>query len=274
MPSIRCGVGEPADDVDHLTTLAAAAESLESASVPFALGIWDLLAFAIPGSLQLALLGYLGVRLGWLDLRQLLDVPSAVLLAGLAIVCYLLGHLSYAPGKLFDRLTSVRLQHRTEHVRRDFVSENPAARESRFLSADVYLLLTAAELRAREVAMEISRLLASSLMMRNCAVPLSLASATATVELFIRADRAAVAVCAVGLLAATVAALERGIRIRSWALSKALEIAFMLPEIEQQLRMQAHGPALAPVGTTAIAGRVQEAEPVNEPLRVPEQSAT
>jgi hypothetical protein len=204
--------------------------------VTIALGIWDLLALGIPGALQLALFGYIAVRMQWLDLDSLLREPSGLLFMALAVLSFLLGHLFYVPGKLFDRLTSRSLQRRSESVKRHFLERNPAARDCVFLDLDVYLLHAAVELKAREVASEISRLLASALMMRNAAVPLSLATVTALVELYLRHFPTPAIVAAIGFATATYTSVKRSVRVRGWALSKAFELAFWIPEIEQQLR--------------------------------------
>ena len=44
------------------------------------LGVFDLLAYAVPGSLYLAVFGYASHRAGWIDVPGLLDLPSLLLL--------------------------------------------------------------------------------------------------------------------------------------------------------------------------------------------------
>jgi hypothetical protein len=210
--------------------------------VTIALGIWDLLALGIPGALQLALLGYIAVRMQWINLEAVLKEPSGLLFVAIAVLSYLLGHLFYMPGKVFDGLTRRSLQRRHEQVRRNFVQRTPAARDCAFLDADVYLLHAAIELKAREVASEISRLLAASLMMRNSVVPLVQAALVALVELYLRHYPSHALVAAIGFGTAAIASVLRSIRIRGWALSKAYEIAFWMPEIEQQLRAASQHP--------------------------------
>ena len=44
------------------------------------LGIFDLLAYAVPGSLYLTALAYTSHRAGWIDVPSLLGLPSLLLL--------------------------------------------------------------------------------------------------------------------------------------------------------------------------------------------------
>jgi hypothetical protein len=66
------------------------------------LSIFDLFAYTVPGSLYLALLAYVSDRVGWLDLSGASNLNTTVLLIGAALVCYLLGHLTYRLGRFVD----------------------------------------------------------------------------------------------------------------------------------------------------------------------------
>jgi len=214
--------------------------------VTFALGIFDLFAYAIPGALQLCLLMYLGERLRWLDVHTLSEVPSGVLFVALVLASYLLGHLDYALGALFDRVQT-RGSDRWRAARATFLARNPNARDRAFVDADLQLLLAAVELHAREVAAEISRLRAAGLMLRNSAVPLALGAFTAGVESALGPARVHAGVVAALLALATLIALRRSLRLRSWALAKTFELAFWIPDIDSKVR----GVTLAPSVTVA-----------------------
>jgi predicted benzoate:H+ symporter BenE len=54
------------------------------------LSIYDLFAYAIPGSLYLALLAYLGDRLGWVSLEGATSLSTTILLIGAVLASYLL----------------------------------------------------------------------------------------------------------------------------------------------------------------------------------------
>jgi hypothetical protein len=210
--------------------------------VIFTLGIFDLFAYAIPGSLQLCLLCYLADRSHLIDVRVVLQAPSGFTFVGLALLSYLLGHLTYALGGLLDRVIPPRYRRgassdktRSEG-RHAFVHRNPGARGRAFVEADAHLLLAAVELTAREAAAEISRLRASGLMLRNTSVPLAFGALVGISEsVFARARGPALAVAA-GLTLASVLAVRRGAHLRGWALSKTLELSYWIPDIDSKLR--------------------------------------
>jgi hypothetical protein len=209
----------------------------------FALGIFDLFTYAIPGVLQLSLLAYIAARLHWIDLGAVLSGPGALVFAGVAIVGYLLGHLTYAFAGALDRLPPKRRD--IIAARAAFESRNPAARGRPFVSAHTGLLFAAIELHNREAAAEVARLQAVGLMVRNSAIPLAGGAVVAVVEL-IAGDSRAFAACAAVLLAGlTVAAVNRGQRLRSWATVKTLELAFWVPDIDEKVRVREEPPARA-----------------------------
>ena len=65
------------------------------------LGVYDVFGYAAPGSLYLALLAYVGSRLGWFDPMQLLRANTALTVIGAALASYLLGHMTYVLGLAF-----------------------------------------------------------------------------------------------------------------------------------------------------------------------------
>ena len=221
-------------------------------TVTFALSIYDLFAYAIPGALQLLLLLYLGQRWHWVNAQALTQVPSGLLLVGMTLVSYLLGHLQYPVGWLFDRLARSRGRLRWETARQVFLSRNPSAKGRHFIDADVHLLLAAVELHAREVAAEISRLRAAGLMLRSCAVPLACGALSAAVELAITPARLTASAVAALLTVATIMAINHSIRLRAWALAKTFELAFWVPGIDDKISATAASLiAIAPTSAPA-----------------------
>jgi hypothetical protein len=59
------------------------------------LSVFDLFAYAIPGSLYLSVLVYLLNRNGWVDLSAATNLNTAVLLVSAALASYLAGHITY-----------------------------------------------------------------------------------------------------------------------------------------------------------------------------------
>jgi hypothetical protein len=67
------------------------------------LGVFDIFAYSVPGSLYLALLLFVLDQTGWVDIDQVGDLNSTILVAGGIIASYLLGHLTYAPRRFLGR---------------------------------------------------------------------------------------------------------------------------------------------------------------------------
>lgn len=101
------------------------------------------------------------------------------------------------------------------------------------IDADPFVLLAVAELRAREIAVEVGRLRAAGLMLRNRVPALLLALLVAAYEAVAGSDRPAAAASAALLLLGSYAAARRGQKMRKWAVSKTLEIAYwVVPAVE------------------------------------------
>lgn len=67
------------------------------------LGVYDLFAYAAPGSGYLALVIYVADRLSWVDPLRLLQSNTAVVIISGAILSYLLGHITYRLGYILSR---------------------------------------------------------------------------------------------------------------------------------------------------------------------------
>jgi len=193
--------------------------------VTLALGIFDVFTYAIPGSLYLTLLVYVAARAGWLPLDAAGGFDTSVLLIGVALASYLLGHVTYRLGSLLNRLVPPR-DHLRAGAAREFTDRVPGAKARRLASVDPQLLLAAVEARSKDVAVEISRLRAVGLMLQNAAPALLLGGLVAVVELAAGPRPPAAACCAALLFAGALAAVRRGRTLRRWSLMKTYELAF------------------------------------------------
>jgi hypothetical protein len=201
----------------------------------FTLGIFDLFACAVPGSLYLALFVYVAQVSDWIDVTQAGNISSVLLIVVIAIVSFLLGHITYPLVEMIERV--FRLQRlRALDAKRDFVAKCPASANRSFLHADPFVLLAAAELHDKEVAAEISRLRATGLMLRNSSLALVFAAITAFFQLTLGGYRRPAIICVIMFLLATVGSYWHGETLSHWANTKTLEICSLLPGIDDKLK--------------------------------------
>lgn len=199
----------------------------------FVVGIFDLLTYAIPGSLYLTFAGYLVVRLHLQTGISLTSGPTWLLVVAVVLASYLLGYLAYPIGSAINKLVPNR---RRFNPLREFLHRVPPAADRAFVKADSHLLQAAVELHDKEAAAEISRLRAAGLMLRNCAPPMVLGLGAAVVEVF-ASDHLALALGAVVIFGALAAALViQGRRLSRWATIKTLELSFWLPDIDERYK--------------------------------------
>ena len=192
----------------------------------FALGIYDLFAYSIPGFLYMSVFGYIANRVGWIafDLKDLKDVPSLLIVLGVAIAAYLIGHVTWPLSRLVDRLS-----HRLwpwPDAAKIILERDPDVEKIGYLRHSRFLLQARAELTNREVASEISRMRAIGLMLRNCTIPLLIASMCAVVELAVGEQKMFAGVLATLLF---LAALGAGIQSRTmgqWSILKTFELSY------------------------------------------------
>ncbi|MGH3911360.1 MAG: hypothetical protein ACRDRM_11080 [Pseudonocardiaceae bacterium] len=199
----------------------------------FAVGIFDLFTYTIPGSLYLAFFGYLGARLHWIDPGVVGRSPVVVLVIAIVVASYLLGYVAYPLGAATNRVLPRR---RIRRPREEFVRRNPAARGRDYVRADPFLLLSAVQLHDKEAAAEVTRLRAGGLMLRNSAPPLMLGSVAAIVELSLGRNPVFAAGCAVLLAAGFCSLIVQGRRLGHWASLKTLELCFWLPDVDERCR--------------------------------------
>jgi hypothetical protein len=212
----------------------------------FTLNIFDLFAYTIPGSLYLVVLLYISDRLDWLDLRGAENLNTAVLLIGAALGSYLLGHITYQLGRFVDRVLLPSWRTGFPGAKQQFLSHVPTPKARLLVQVDPYLLLTAAEIRAQEGAVEISRLRAGGLMLRTAVPALLLGSMVSLVELVIGNNRPFAALYSVVFILAALSALRHGREQSEWAVHKTFEVAFWIPEVDDLIKSWNPSPSSDP----------------------------
>ena len=192
----------------------------------FALGIYDLFAYSIPGLMYISVLGFVAARADWLaiDLKDLKDVPSLLVVVAVAVCAYLVGHVTWPLGRYVGRL-SYRWRpwpDATEVI----ADRDPDAAKSGYLKHSRNLLQARAELTNREVASEISRMRAVALMLRNCVIPFLLSAVCASVEVVNGGGRFLAGVLATLFALAAVGALMQFRTMMQWATLKTYELSY------------------------------------------------
>ncbi|MGW7538183.1 hypothetical protein [Amycolatopsis sp. NPDC054798] len=196
----------------------------------FAIGLFDLFAYAVPGALHLAVLAYLAGRLHWIDLAAVARGPGVLVVIGVAVASYLLGYLAYPMGARAARWLP---QRRKRNAREEFLRRNPSAHGCAFVEADSFLLLSALQLHDADGAMEATRLRTAGLMLRNASPAMAFGLAASVVELIAGSHRV-FAACAAALFAVACPALVAQGRLMShWASVKTLELSYWVPEVEE-----------------------------------------
>jgi len=199
----------------------------------FTLGVYDLFTYAVPGSLYLALLTYIADRLSWVSAATILHSNTTLVIIAAAVASYLLGHATYQLGRALSHAYG---RHKDpEDAAQEFANRVPAARGRAFLRANRGVLQAAVEVYASQSAVEIVRLRAISLMLRNSA-PVFLLGALAAVAEAISDQRQVVAgCCAVVFLLAAIGCLTQSVNIGHWANMKTFELAYWVPDIDAYL---------------------------------------
>jgi hypothetical protein len=199
------------------------------------LGIFDLLAYAIPGSLYLTTFAYVAHRAGWIDVPGLLGLPTLLLLIGLAVAAFLTGQASHPLGRLVDRINPFGSGELPEAARAEFSRRNAIATQRKFLQLDPYTLLAALEVDDTEAAADVSRLRSIGLMLSRSVPALALAALTAFVEIFVGGTPLFAGLT--GLVIALVAAgcLQQSATFLKWAIIRTYELSFWNGDIDARL---------------------------------------
>ncbi|GAA1021025.1 MULTISPECIES: hypothetical protein [Amycolatopsis] len=196
----------------------------------FAVGIFDLFSFAVPGAVQLSLLVYVLDRLGVVHVAALTSAPGALLVAGAVVASYLLGHLFHP---LAAQLNRFRPRRDAEEARQEFIAGVPQARDRAYVRANPALLVAAAELHDKDAAGEIVRMRAQSVMLRNIAFAFTMATVVALVQTATGPHRVIAAGAAALSLLGAVGALGSGRKVWHMSRIKTLEICYWIPDIDE-----------------------------------------
>jgi hypothetical protein len=201
----------------------------------FILGIFDLLAYAIPGSLYLITFAYVSHRAGWIDVPSLLGLPSLVLIIALAVAAFLTGQASHPLGRIVDRFNPFGSKEPSKEAREEFVRRNAIATPRRFLQLDPFTLLAALEADDREAAADVFRLRSVGLMLSRSVPALTLGAVIALVEIF--TGRLPLFAALTSLVLALVAAgcLSQASAFRKWAIIRTYELSFWNDDMDERL---------------------------------------
>ncbi|WP_340681549.1 hypothetical protein LCL61_22655 [Amycolatopsis coloradensis] len=229
----------------------------------FAIGVFDLFAYTIPGALYVAFFGYLGTKLHILTAASIGGVPTVVLVVVIVLLSFLLGYLAYPLGEALERIVPRR---RSRDAAKEFVRRMPAAKDRPFLKENPHLLLCALQLQDKEVAADVSRVRASGLMVRNCAPPLLFGAVAAIVEIFAGKRPFIAAGIAVLLVFASLTLVTQGRKFGLWAGMKTFELCFWLPDIDEKLAAPQNDEA-SKTPATATSTQPPSTSPVIPPSR-------
>jgi len=192
--------------------------------VNLALSVFDVFAHAIPGSLYLGLTFYALWRMRMTEVILALSISGAVTAVVLAFASYLLGHATYGAGRWISRVS--RTSARPDRVRAEMRKRSPDARDRHFMDRDPFELLARLELEHPTAAAEVSRLRASSLMLRSCTPALLLIFVMSVVEAALGSSGWRCAGIATLAVILAVACARRGRVLADWAHMKTLELAY------------------------------------------------
>jgi hypothetical protein len=199
------------------------------------LSVYDIFAYAVPGAMYLTLITYVFTRLSWIDPARVLSGNTTLVVLGAALACYVAGHASYALGRILQH--GVRIWKKDmDDAREEFSRRLPAAKDRAFLRADRPTLQAAIEVNGTGAALEVIRLRAISLMLRNVVPALILGAIVSMVEA-IHGDSPAFAIsCFIILLLSATGSFWHASRMSHWANLKTLEVAYWVPGIDENLQ--------------------------------------
>lgn len=197
----------------------------------FAVGVYDLFAYSIPGAIYLALAGYLGERADWFD-RDEIDLGSLSGLLAFVVVAYFVGQLAYRPAQ---RLSwAIRGTGATSAAARgEFRQENAAIASRPFVAADHFLLLAAVQKHNPEAAADIAKFRAAGIMLRTATPAFVAGTVAALVEVVVGdQSRTAATVAAVVFALGAYLAFEGDLRLRMWSIKTTLQAACWIPGVD------------------------------------------
>jgi hypothetical protein len=201
----------------------------------FILGIFDLLAYAIPGSLYLTTFAYVSHRAGWIDVPALVGLPSLLLLIGLAVAAFLTGQAAHPLGRMIDRINPFGSTALAEEAREEFLRRNAVAAPRKFLKLDPFTLLAALEADDREAAADVFRLRSVGLMLSRGVPALVLGAVIAFVEIFTGSLRLFAALSGLVLVLVAVGCLYQAVAFQKWAILRTYELTFWSDDMDARL---------------------------------------
>jgi hypothetical protein len=200
-----------------------------------ALGIFDIFTYIVPGSIYSALFTYLLVRLGWLEIPPVAQINTTLVVIIGLILAYLIGHITYLAGRALRHLLRARYVDFAE-ARTEFLRRVPTAAGRPFVTAERSVVLAGIEVNQPAPAIEIARLRAVGLMLRNCTPALLLSSFVALAEVYFSGVPVmGLSVFAFFLIAAAGSYIQSQ-QLTHWADLKTLEVAFWIAELDDRLR--------------------------------------
>jgi hypothetical protein len=199
------------------------------------LGVFDLIAYAIPGSLYLATFTYVAHRAGWIDAPSILGIPSLLLLIALAVATFLVGQAAQALGGLIDRTNPFGSAELPGRAKEEFLRRNPVAASRRFLQVDPFTLLAALEADDNEAAAEVARLRGTGQMLSRSVPALVLGVLTAVVEAVIGGNPLFAGLSGLALALVAVGCLYQAAAFRRWAIIRTYELSYWDDEMDGRL---------------------------------------
>jgi len=199
------------------------------------LGVFDLLAYAVPGSLYLTVFAYVSHRAGWIDVPSLLGLPSLLLLIAVAVAAFLVGQAAHPLGSLIDRINPFGSTDLPGEAKEQFLGRNAMAARRRFLQVDPFTLLAALEADDSEAAAEVSRLRATGVMLSRSVPALALAGVTALVETVTGELPLFAGLTALTLVLVAAGCLYQSAAFRRWAIIRTYELSYWNDEMDARL---------------------------------------
>lgn len=209
----------------------------------FALGVFDVIAYMVPGSLYAALLiGYFE-RFTSLRLADAAAASGSVTAISCVVAAFALGHATYGLGRMVDRrLPGGSGGSSITEARRISVERLSPWMDASVLDVDPALLLTSIQMRWQDIALDILRLRASAVMMRNCVVPLGI-GCLSLAGFAIQDESLNSAVGAALLAALAVGAVFQGRMLAQWSFQKTYEASVWLPRSAVGEAVPGYGPS-------------------------------
>lgn len=199
----------------------------------FAVGIYDVFATAIPGSLYLVASIYLAVRFGWVEWDDIAGLNTTFALVGAIVASYILGQaLAPTLRHLVERGPSgLTVQ---DEVRDHFIARNPTLADRPFVQANAFTLLAGLRQVSVESANEVDRSRAVGVMLRSFCPAFLIGAAIAFVEAAVMWHAAPLAIGAASVALAILSLHEGHIRSR-WAWMHTFEAATWIPDVDTQI---------------------------------------